>query len=92
MPQCDLFSPGGKGKMIAFAGDKDDAAPGAACARWKAEVHRGADAYHGWLYPRHIGGTVFVRPDGKSSPRLYNPELAKRLDQRIDQWFQEALR
>ena len=92
MPHCDRFAPGGKGKMIVFAGDKDDAAPGAACAKWNAEVHRGADAYHGWPYPRHIGGAVFVRPDGKSSPKLYNAELAKKLDQRIDQWFQETTR
>ena len=91
MPQCDLFTPVGSAKMIAFAGDKDNAAPGAACARWKAEVHRGADAYHGWPYPRHIGGTSFTRPDGKTSQRLYNADLAKRLDVRMEQWFRELV-
>jgi dienelactone hydrolase len=91
MPHCDRFSPGGKAKIIVFSGDKDDAAPGAACSKWKAEVHRGADAYHGWLYPRHIGGAVFTRPDGKEAPKLYNADLARRLDQRMEQWFQELV-
>jgi dienelactone hydrolase len=90
-PHCDRFKPGTPSKMIVFAGDRDDAAPGAACSRWKgAEVHRGADAVHGWQYPDHIGGAVFRRStDGLSAPKLFNPELSGRLQRRIDQWLSE---
>ena len=92
MPHCDKFTPADKARMIAFAGDKDASAPGAACARWKAEVHRGADAYHGWMYPGHTGGTVHTSGFGDSAPRLYNEDLAKRLSDRIDKWFVELKR
>ncbi len=92
MPHCDMFTPGGKARMIAFAGDKDTSAPGAACARWKSEVHRGADAYHGWMYPGHTGGTIHTSEYGKSAPRLYNEELANRLSARIDTWFVELVK
>jgi len=92
MPHCDMFTPGGKAKMIAFAGDKDTSAPGSACARWKGEVHRGADAYHGWMYPGHTGGTVHTSGYGKSAPRLYNEDLANRLSARIDTWFVELVK
>ena len=91
MPHCDMFTPGGKAKMIAFAGDKDTSAPGAACAKWKAEVHRGVDAYHGWMYPGHTGGTVHTSGYGKSAPRLYNEDLARRLSDRMDKWFLELV-
>jgi hypothetical protein len=59
--------------VVITATSADAQAP---CSRWKgAEVHRSADAVHGWQYPEHIGGTVHTRPDGKSAPRLFNPEL-----------------
>ena len=91
MPHCRHHEIGRQARMIAFAGDKDDAAPGMACTlKWKnAEVHRHPDAYHGWMYPRHIGGGIFTGPDGNSSKQLYNADFASRLSARIDQWFVE---